>query len=102
MFHAGSSPYLRATFARPAIPGSSLADAPDPKTWPVALHESSQGGERVSGDEDALALALAKENFVLLIIDPRRVEMLDLRASPHERTEWVRRDGEWIETALVP
>jgi hypothetical protein len=37
LFTAGVSPYLRATFARPGVPGSRLADAPDSGLWPVKL-----------------------------------------------------------------
>jgi len=47
LFHTATSPYLRATFARPAVPGSRLAEAPDTKTWPVVLpDEVSEAGRR--------------------------------------------------------
>lgn len=47
-------------------------------------------------------MRLAKANFAILIIEPHRVEVLDLKKSPHERVEWVLTDGVWAKEELVP
>jgi len=41
------------------------------------------------------------EDFELLLIDPERVEHLDLKPSPHRRRRW-HAEGEWEEEELNP
>lgn len=123
LFQSGIGDYLRATFARPAPPGSLLADAPPPETWPAAVpseavsvrevpRPSLDGGyARPLADarslvqttpEQQAALELARQHFAVLAIVPSRVEILELRTTPHRRREWVLRDGGWVQTDLVP
>ncbi|KAL1405324.1 hypothetical protein Q8F55_008951 [Vanrija albida] len=96
LFEHGIGDYLRATFARPATPGSLLADAPPPETWPAAVPPEA------TTPEQHAALALAQANFAVLAIVPRRVEILELRTAPHRRREWVLGQDGWVRTDLVP
>ncbi|GMK59436.1 hypothetical protein CspeluHIS016_0800420 [Cutaneotrichosporon spelunceum] len=90
------SPALRATFARPAPPGSTLTDAPDPSAWVKRLEPQAQG------PEEAKSHAEAWQNFAVVALAPERVEMLELACDPHRRVCWVR-DGEtWVREDLVP
>lgn len=41
------------------------------------------------------------EDFELLVLDPERVEHLDLKPSPHRRRRW-HADGQWEEEPLNP
>ncbi|WOO85931.1 uncharacterized protein LOC62_07G009417 [Vanrija pseudolonga] len=96
LFQSGIGDYLRATFARPAPPGSLLADAPPPDTWPAAVPPEA------TTPEQHAALELARAHFAVLAIVPRRVEILELRTSPHRRREWVLGSEGWVQTDLVP
>ncbi|BEI84161.1 hypothetical protein CcaverHIS002_0407650 [Cutaneotrichosporon cavernicola] len=90
------SPALRATFGRPAPPGSTLADAPDQSTWITSLESNAKDPEESKG------LIEAWQNFAVVALAPQRVEMLELSCEPHRRACWVR-DGEaWIKEELVP
>lgn len=51
MFHTATSPYLRATFARPAVPGSKLSAAPDSSTWPTVLRDDEVSRLVLAGQE---------------------------------------------------
>lgn len=53
--------------------------------------------------EETKQLEVARSNFCVLALAPVRVEMLELKCSPHRRTAWlVREDGGWDKQELVP
>lgn len=90
------NPALRATFARPAPPGTTLADAPASESWITRMDTHAKT------PEGAKALTFAWENFAIVVLAPERVEMLELACEPHRRACWVR-DGEmWVKEELVP
>ncbi|CAK9786108.1 hypothetical protein CC85DRAFT_283786 [Cutaneotrichosporon oleaginosum] len=90
------SPALRATFARPAPPGSTLADAPSPETWITRMEAHAKNPEEAKG------LTEAWEHFAVIALAPERVEMLELACEPHRRACWVRDGDSWVKEELVP
>jgi hypothetical protein len=90
------SPALRATFARPAPPGSTLADAPSPETWITRMEAHAKNPEEAKGLIDAW------EHFAVVALAPERVEMLELACEPHRRACWVRDGDAWVKEELVP
>lgn len=90
------SPALRATFARPAPPGTTLADAPSPESWITRLETHAKT------PEEAKSLTFAWEHFAVVALAPERVEMLELACEPHRRACWVRDGDGWVKEELVP
>lgn len=90
------SPELRASFARPAPPGTTLANAPPPEEWITRLESHAKN------PEEAKSLTSAWDNFTVVALAPERVEMLELSCEPHRRACWVRDGDEWIKEEIVP
>lgn len=92
---------MRASWCRP-IPGSPLKGGYDeglewPRTVPK-LGEASEIGEEPGRSLEAFS------NFALLIIEPLRVDYLELGTVPERRTIYAREPGqlEFEETIVVP
>ncbi|KAB5593213.1 Transcription initiation factor TFIID subunit 2 [Ceratobasidium theobromae] len=90
-------PFLRASFVRPT-PGSLLSDTNEAAGWPETLPE--RGNEKTPEEKECVARAL--ENFTLLVLEPVRLELLELGVVPNRRTRWSLDGAEWIERAVVP
>lgn len=91
----GLSPELRASFCRP-MPGAELKD--DPNNWIEELPADSDGADEKTKE----ALARAWENFAVLALQPESVEVLDLGAKPHTRTQWTSATDAPRKTEVVP
>lgn len=89
------SPELRASFCRPK-PGAELKD--DPAEWVDELPADAAGADA----KTQAALARAWDNFAVLALQPESVEVLDLGAKPHTRTQWTSATDAPRKTDLVP
>ncbi|GAA5948803.1 hypothetical protein JCM21900_005305 [Sporobolomyces salmonicolor] len=91
---------LRASFCRP-VPGTKLSE------WGGKLEELPQelpeGLDEATGDdEQKKQIEQALEHFVLIVIDPEEVDLVDLGSTPNTRTQWKLTGGKWSEAAVVP
>ncbi|GJJ13407.1 hypothetical protein Clacol_007661 [Clathrus columnatus] len=91
------SPYLRASFVRP-VPGTPMKSYDEANSWPQTL---STRDEAKGEDEKNVAVAL--ENFAIVVLDPTKVDLVELAVHPNRRTEWTLTTGNvWLEQILVP
>lgn len=66
-------------------------------TWPQPGHPRAIDAAFQIAAPDA-----PPENFLILVLEPESVEVLDLRAHPHERRLFDRVAGSWKEVRLNP
>lgn len=97
------SPGMRAAWVRPA-PGSVLEGGKkEAESWPKSLEEPDSTKE---GYEEAKRLwDTALSHFVLVVIDPLEVDMVELGIIPNRRTLFRKKEeapGVWEELELVP
>jgi pyridoxamine 5'-phosphate oxidase len=98
----------------PVQPASVLGEEEHSKARRRLWHERSEGfrqsftwppPRQPRSKTDAFevpAPAEPSENFVLLLLEPRTVDVLDTRAHPHERRFFSLVDGEWQHLAVNP
>jgi pyridoxamine 5'-phosphate oxidase len=58
-------------------------------------------GEAV-GEEQQRLVKLALDNFVLVVLDPIEIDLVELAPIPNRRTMWVKKGTEWEEQIVVP
>ena len=75
---------LRASFCSP-IPGSRLENPEDVKNWPSELTKRAEAKE--SKEKEQVDEALV--NYAVLLLEPRGVDVVELRAVPNLRTKYV-------------
>jgi hypothetical protein len=101
IFNSVSGP-IRASFCRPA-PGSPLRGGyEEGKKWPVTLPKLGEW----KNEKDRAQVETAFENFALLLIEPFKVDFIELAPVPNQRTVFER-IGEanklrWKEQIVVP
>lgn len=90
---------MRASFCRPN-PGGALGDYEESKVWVNRLPKE----EEAKGDlEKERLVEEALRNFALIVVEPLRVDLLELGIEPHRKTVWERvENGEWSENLVVP
>lgn len=92
------SPYMRAAWCRPT-PGSPLDTAEGTDKWPVRVDPPTAD----SKEEDRENWTKALKNFALVIIDPDRVDYVEMAVKPNRRWYFTRTpEGSWEELAVVP
>ncbi len=83
------------------------------RLWKRLSHDTRQlvlwpePGERRSGEDEfrdqPTNSGKPPSNFAMLLLDPHRVDFLDLRPSPHERMTYIRSEaGSWSVMPLNP
>lgn len=100
MFESMSG-HMRASWVRP-IPGSRLV-AKGAEAWSSTLPKLSEA--EAGGDEHTLELVKkAFTNFALVVIEPSRIDYVELGVVPNRRTifEKNHEEGGWIEQAVAP
>lgn len=94
-------PGMKATWCAPVAPGSSIASYDVPNSWRSTvphLHE-------LKTDEEKRNYEAALGNFALVVVEPTKVDWVQLGERPNRRTLFVRREGGgegWDEQILVP
>jgi pyridoxamine 5'-phosphate oxidase len=94
------SPYMRASWARPA-PRTLIPSYDEGRKWPTELPKIGQGDNETEQKNIEFALS----NFALLLLDPYEVDYVELGVQPNQRTIYTRtddEDGSWSETIVVP
>lgn len=91
---------LRASFCRPT-PGSELPGGYESgKDWPETLPRST---DVPNGSDEEKNLIEALNNFALIVLEPVKVDRIELSVTPNRRTSWtLKANGIWTETILVP
>lgn len=93
------SPNMKATWARPAAPGSPLVD--DPKSWPERIDDPTDGDSEEE-KENRKNWEIAYGNFALVVIDPVEVDYLEMAIRPNRRWRFWKHNRDWKEQAIVP
>jgi len=89
---------MRASWVRPP-PGSPISSYEEGKAWPKSLPKH---GEE-DGDEERKLVEIALSNFALVILEPERVDYVELGVQPNQRTVYILSEGgEWREQIVVP
>ncbi|KAJ3549536.1 hypothetical protein NM688_g5165 [Phlebia brevispora] len=93
-------PAMKATWYRPVAPGSVIASYDVPKGWSreVPTLEEAKTEEDKKKWHDALA------NFAMLLIEPTKIDWVQLGEKPNRRTLFTRTDSGdgWKEEILAP
>jgi len=99
VFNEKMGPALRASFCRPT-PGSKIGSYDEGDAWPTKLPKTY---EVLNEDEKVKAeVAQAVNNFSLMVLEPVRVERVELAVIPNRRTQYQKEGNQWKETIVVP
>ena len=96
------SPGMKASWATPP-PGTVLKSYDEAKAFPTSLPNLGEA----ENEEEQKNLELALGNFALLLIDPLRVDWVQLGVRPNRRTKFTRNENlgtgdEWVEEISIP
>lgn len=95
-------PGMKATWCRPVAPGAVLSSYDDVLKWPKAVPYKHE----LTFEEDKRNYAIALGNFAMVVLEPLRVDWVQMGEHPNKRTLFTRKheEGEvkWIEEILAP
>ena len=94
----GMSGHMKASWVRP-VPGTLLEGGYDTgKAWPESLPRLGDAqGDELKQVQEAL------KNFALVVIDPMKVDYVELGVVPNRRTHFFKdKEGVWEEEPVVP
>jgi pyridoxamine 5'-phosphate oxidase len=89
---------MRAAWCRPT-PGSPLQGGyEEMDDWPVRVPKSSEA--KTEKEKELVKVALS--NYALVVIEPFRVDWVQMSVKPDRRTFFTRDGGDWKEQPVVP
>ncbi|KAI0249516.1 hypothetical protein BJV78DRAFT_1283919 [Lactifluus subvellereus] len=89
---------MRATWCRPA-PGMPLKGGyEEMNDWPVRVPKPSE--TKTEKEKELAKVALS--NYAIIVIEPLKVDWVQLAISPNRRTFFTREGGSWREEPVVP
>ena len=92
-------PGMRATWARPVAPGSVIESYNVPKQW---AREVLSSGEAKS-EEEKMQWQEAFNSFAMVLVEPFKVDWVQLGVKPNQRTVFTRNDeDQWEEHIVAP
>lgn len=95
-------PGMKATWCRPVAPGAVLSSYDDVLKWPKAVPYKHE----LTSEEDKRNYAVALGNFAMVVLEPLRVDWVQMGEHPNRRTLFTRkhedREVKWIEEILAP
>ena len=92
-------PAMRATWARPVAPGSIIESYDVPNQWAREVLSS----EEVKSEEDKKKWEEAYFNFAVILVEPFKIDWVQLGEKPNRRTIFTRNDEDkWDEEIAAP
>jgi hypothetical protein len=93
------SGFMRASWARPP-PGSPIPNYEEGTKWPYTLPKIGGGEDDTQNEQITFALS----NFALVVLQPTRVDYVELGPQPNQRTIFTISEDEstWQEEIVVP
>jgi len=95
-------PGMKGTWCAPKAPGSRLSSYDELNEWSCQIPNLKE----LKTDEDKRNYQTALSNFAMLVIEPLKVDWVQLALQPNRRTLFVRKDEDegscWTEQVLVP
>ncbi len=97
-------PAMKASWCAPKAPGSRMAsyDVPVREGWPTEVPNK----EDLKTEEERRNYEVALGNFAMVVVEPTRVDWVQLGERPNRRTLFTRKDEQggsfWEEEILVP
>ncbi|KAI9454909.1 hypothetical protein BJY52DRAFT_1205153 [Lactarius psammicola] len=88
---------MRATWCRPT-PGAPLKDGEDANDWPTSVPKLNEA----KADREKELAELALSNYAIIVIEPLRVDWVQMGVKPNQRTFFTRTEDGWSEEAVVP
>ena len=92
--------FLKAEWARPVVPGEVVESVAALEQWAIDIPRKDE----IKTDEDRRRWEAALENFAMVLIEPTRIDWLQLGVQPNRRTVFVRADDTasgWAEKLVV-
>jgi pyridoxamine 5'-phosphate oxidase len=90
---------MRATWCRPVAPGSPLPGGyEEMDDWPVEVPKPSEA--QTEKEKELAELALG--NYALVVIEPLKVDWLQMAIKPNRRTFFTREGVDWKEVIVAP
>lgn len=87
---------MRATWSRPT-PGAPLGDV-EANDWPIRVPKPNEA----KTDREKELAELALSNYAIIVIEPLRVDWVQMATKPNQRTFFTRTEDGWNEEAVVP
>jgi pyridoxamine 5'-phosphate oxidase len=87
---------MRASWCRPT-PGAPLEDGVA-NDWPIRVPKPNEA----KTDREKELAELALSNYAIIVIDPLRVDWVQMAIKPNQRTFFTRTEDGWSEEAVVP
>ena len=90
---------MRATWARPVAPGSVLESYDVPNQWSREVPATTEA----NSEEEKKQVQDALHNFAVVLVEPFKVDWVQLGEKPNRRTVFTRNDEDkWDEEIAAP
>lgn len=81
------------------MPGLPLSSYDEGKHWATTVPKPSEA----EGEEQESLVNQALDHFVLVVLDPTEIDLVELEPIPNRRTKWTKKsNNEWTEQIVVP
>jgi pyridoxamine 5'-phosphate oxidase len=98
----GMKPAMKASWLTPKAPGSQMSSYDEPNTWRTEIPSFNE----LKTEEEKANYAFALDNFAMIVIEPLKIDWVQLGEHPNRRTLFTRKDESggsiWVEDILVP
>ena len=95
-------PAMKASWCAPVAPGSAIPSYDEPSKWPREVPNF----EDLKSEEDKKNYETALGNFAMVVLEPRKVDWVQLGERPNRRTiftsEGFGHEVNWLEQISAP